>query len=1296
MKKILCAWMALLLLAAVSFPALAEENLIKNGDFSEMEGDLPAHWRKEMWETDPGISILTVEADGYEGNSLSVVNVDPNDARFVQTVEVEPNTLYRITGMVWASDCESGGYGATLSIGNTFVYSESLYDTEDYYDYVTLYGKTGPSQRTLDVYCRVGGYGSEERGRAMFDNIEMVKLDERPADGMVYDFFREDSNNAQPKATTNPGEPERFTEAWLLFTFVYVCLAAGAIRKRGRACVEAGREDRSGKMIWLLLGVALLVRLIVALRVPGYHTDINCFSGWSDRIFSVGLTRFYSPDYFCDYPPGYMLLLWPVALIRRALGLLLNTALYRMFLKLLPMLADVAGAYLLWRTAKKRMSPRLALLLAGLYAFNPAAICNSAAWGQIDALLTLLIALCALSAAEDRYFKALLWFAAALLVKPQALLFAPLGLVAMLTGIVMAPDAETRARHLKGFLLGALACVGILYAVALLFCARQATGFADLLARPVTWMIELYSGTMQGYRFMTINTLNLHCLLGLNWARMEAHPVAERVAWALFALSYVYTAALCIISHKKPRRLLLLGATLIMLVCAFGPMMHERYVFPAMLLLALAFAMDRDVRLLVGLIALTATLFLNETLVLQGGMTEANFGHLQEAESWLNGPLSLVVVLNALFMAWVSFDICARGHVTALRAVQSEAVPAGQYTLSEPSRYKLNLRRVDYLLMAAVTLAYSVVAFVNLGDVKAPQRGWLSERSGESAVFDLGQVETFRMTYFGGICNSTFTVQISDDGEHWSPEVFARYNQGEIFRWLWFVPLDEEMATLYEGALDESPDAAQWTLATARDGNPRQTARYVRITAESAGLNLLELGFLDMENRPLPVTVASADRPGEAAKLIDEQDTVAAYPSYLNSTYFDEIYHARTAYEHLHGLNTYEWTHPPLGKVWMMLGIKIFGMTPFGWRFMGTLAGVMMLPVMYLLVKQLTGQTRLSMIAMCLLALDSMHFTQTRIATIDSYAVFWIMLTYLFMFRYCRMSWNREPLKKTLVPLGLCGVTMGMACATKWIGIYAAAGLAVLFFWTMAVRLRESRYIEGENPTRRNLVVTLLCCVVFFIVVPVLIYYFSYYWYLKAEGLTGFFGMFSKRWVERVIQIQKNIYGYHSGLGGDTHFFRSPWYQWPVIWWPMWYYSGTAYMPPGTISSISCMGNPAVWWFGLAALIFVFVRACYDRRASRRYVMVVIGFASQFLPWVLVPRSTFIYHYFASVPFIIIASVLMLDAVRRRSPKVFDVAACVLLASAAALFVMFYPLESGLPCARAYAQHLRWFKWYNY
>ena len=173
--------------------------------------------------------------------------------------------------------------------------------------------------------------------------------------------------------------------------------------------------------------------------------------------------------------------------------------------------------------------------------------------------------------------------------------------------------------------------------------------------------------------YMTINTLNLYNLLGLNWAGVEAHPAMLTVAWILFGLAYVYTAALCVAARKKPQRLLLLGGALIMLISAFGPMMHERYVFPAMLLLALAFAYDRDVRILGSLIALTATLFLNEVLVLQGGMTAANYGHLQSSEDWLNRSVSVLVMLNGLFIGWTSFDICARNHLVPLRAAQARA-----------------------------------------------------------------------------------------------------------------------------------------------------------------------------------------------------------------------------------------------------------------------------------------------------------------------------------------------------------------------------------------------------------------------------------------------------------------------------------------------------------------------------------------------------------------------------------------------------------------------------------------------
>jgi len=301
---------------------------------------------------------------------------------------------------------------------------------------------------------------------------------------------------------------------------------------------------------------------------------------------------------------------------------------------------------------------------------------------------------------------------------------------------------------------------------------------------------------------------------------------------------------------------------------------------------------------------------------------------------------------------------------------------------------------------------------------------------------------------------------------------------------------------------------------------------------------------------------------------------------------------------------------------------------------------------------------------------------------------------YLFMFRYAQMDWKKLSLGRTLVPLGICGVTMGIAWATKWIGIYASVGLAIIFFWKLISELVHAG--AHRRAFIRRCLYTTLFCLAFFIVIPVLIYYFSYYPQLRYEGVASFGDMFSSRWIKRIVELQESILGYHAGLGGDTHYFRSPWYQWPIIWWPMWYYSGANVMPEGMVSSISCMGNPAVWWSGLIALIAVLVIGAWRRRTPKTWLLVLIGFASQFLPWVLVPRSTFIYHYFASVPFIILCTVLMLEWMARRNPRAAGKTALGLMIAALVLFAAFYPLESGYPVAESYAKYLRWFKWYNY
>ena len=84
---------------------------------------------------------------------------------------------------------------------------------------------------------------------------------------------------------------------------------------------------------------------------------------------------------------------------------------------------------------------------------------------------------------------------------------------------------------------------------------------------------------------------------------------------------------------------------------------------------------------------------------------------------------------------------------------------------------------------------------------------------------------------------------------------------------------------------------------------------------------------------------------------------------------------------------------------------------------MGTLTGVLMLPVMYIFAKMLLKKTKYAAFATILFAADFMHFAQTRIGTIDSYSILWIMLMYLFMYLFTQSNFNKEKLSKSLVPL---------------------------------------------------------------------------------------------------------------------------------------------------------------------------------------------------------------------------------------------------------------------------------------
>lgn len=213
----------------------------------------------------------------------------------------------------------------------------------------------------------------------------------------------------------------------------------------------------------------------------------------------------------------------------------------------------------------------------------------------------------------------------------------------------------------------------------------------------------------------------------------------------------------------------------------------------------------------------------------------------------------------------------------------------------------------------------------------------------------------------------------------------------------------------------------------------------------------------------------------------------------------------------------------------------------------------------------------------------------------------------------------------------------------------------------------------------RNTLMTLLWCCVFYIAVPVVIYLLSYIPYVLCENHYGLSGIWD---------FQKFMFNYHSGLTA-THPYESPWWQWPLDLRPVWYYISYR-VPEGMTSTISAFGNPAVWWVCSACTGILCARLIAGRSKPDKGIFVLlIGLGANYLPWVLVTRCTFAYHFFASVPFIVFITVWLIREFDERHPKLRRMK-WAYLGLVVLLFALFYPVISGAPASIGYVRAFEW------
>ena len=630
---------------------------------------------------------------------------------------------------------------------------------------------------------------------------------------------------------------------------------------------------------------------------------------------------------------------------------------------------------------------------------------------------------------------------------------------------------------------------------------------------------------------------------------------------------------------------------------------------------------------------------------------------------------------------------------------------------TKPPRFRFEftlhpMTRRDIAPLAIILVVLGAISFYKLGDFTAPQTfhrfsegdesrlvfpsdgavdanggtelpGGIQVRDGSmSTIIVLPEgTRVTRIMFYTGLWVGHYELDYSSDGRVWTnqpshdfdkhPTAMAQ-THADLFKWRY---------------ADITPDGADPNYFASGF-----TARFLRITfvkSREDG-NPIELGEIVIfnENNEIVKPIAAS------RVLFDEQELVPERPSYMNSMYFDEIYHGRAAYETVRSIYPYETVHPPLGKTIISIGVSLFHMTPFGWRCMGTLFGVLMLAALYVLIKNMFGKTIVATCGTLLLGFDFMRFTQTRISTVDTYPVFFIILAYLYMYRYLTTSPSGK-FRDNTYQLFLSGLFFGIGVATKWVVLYAGAGLLAMYILKLVFDYKYHFSKSRRELFGKHLIKTLAVTAVFFLVIPAAIYVLSYIPYGHARGKTVGTGMlWDAEYYKMIWTTQVNTFKYHSQLTA-THPYQSMWYQWVANARPILYYVDRP--TTGMKSTFAAFSNPLIAWGGAVAVLAMVYQIIRNKSATA--LVVLIGFFSQLGPWMAISRAVFAYHYFPSTIFLILALAHTFDTCVERGGKLGRRLTVGFTSAAGVLFALFYPALSGIAMPESYFTNvLRWFR----
>ena len=415
---------------------------------------------------------------------------------------------------------------------------------------------------------------------------------------------------------------------------------------------------------------------------------------------------------------------------------------------------------------------------------------------------------------------------------------------------------------------------------------------------------------------------------------------------------------------------------------------------------------------------------------------------------------------------------------------------------------------------------------------------------------------------------------------------------------------------------------------------------------------------------------------------------------------FDEVFYPVFGLNYILG-ETFFSVHPPAGAYLISLsiyiyhllpwaepalssGVNILGLDPVSYRWLNAIAGTAIIYVAYKLCMELFGKKHLALLAALFFALDGSLLVDSRFGLINVYLSLFGLLSVLFLLQYFKG-------KDNLTFLFIGSFLLGFTFSIKWngLGFWLMSFLFVLFILFLTKYLKKEQkkaLLSHEQKFKTNFL-----SILFLPFVGYLIFWIPDLFFNGSDI------------VDRHLQMAS----YHTdNIEQKSHPYSSSWFTWPIMLRPIAYYFSSQEVINASGGSLTVFNavhlfpNPALTLLSSVAIFILslnWVSSLSKVISSKAYdsdfvasAFILLGYYSNFLPWAVVSRSAFIYHYQASACFSFIALAYLLYKISLKEKVEYKVLYVVSMTLIGAAAIYWLPIQIGLDIPAGQFQSRMW------